>query len=324
MSSESGAKSFLVAAAAASCSCVISNPMEVVKTRMQLQGELEMKSATKARAYRNAAHAFYKICRDEGLRGIQSGLGSGILYQVMMNGTRLGLYKPLQRKLGANSTTDSPTAYFLKNLTAGATSGGLGAIIGSPFFLVKARLQQQSTAHQIRPEGAEVFRYKGTLDAFRSIHATEGWKGFVRGIDGAVPRVMVGSAAQLSSYSSCKSLVLSTGWFKDDLWCYTVSSLCAGLVVTTCMQPFDVVSTRLYSQTSGSARYSGPFDCFSKSLKAEVLSWPCLLPSLKVRGASVCEHSFPNHACMLTLIDTMAGPQGSVQRVDSTLLAARY
>lgn len=62
---------------------------------MQLQGELVSKlkaSAASASAesgllnyrppYRNAFHAFYKICRDEGLRGIQAGLLPGLIYQV--------------------------------------------------------------------------------------------------------------------------------------------------------------------------------------------------------------------------------------------------
>lgn len=65
--------------------------MEVVKTRMQLQGELVLRESPGGGAgtqqaykppYRNALHAFYKICRDEGFRGIQAGLLPGLMYQV--------------------------------------------------------------------------------------------------------------------------------------------------------------------------------------------------------------------------------------------------
>lgn len=72
--------------------------MEVVKTRMQLQSELvSLKEKAGAAPeggaaggrgsayrppYRNAFHAFYKICRDEGFRGIQAGLVPGLIYQV--------------------------------------------------------------------------------------------------------------------------------------------------------------------------------------------------------------------------------------------------
>lgn len=67
--------------------------MEVVKTRMQLQGELVARRGSSARGpkgylegyrppYRNVFDAFYKICRDEGLRGIQAGLAPGVVYQA--------------------------------------------------------------------------------------------------------------------------------------------------------------------------------------------------------------------------------------------------
>ncbi|CAM9138067.1 unnamed protein product, partial [Ectocarpus sp. 12 AP-2014] len=64
--------------------------MDVVKTRMQLQSELVLRKAGQSRQttqdyrapYKNALHAFYKICRDEGVRGIQAGLLPGLMYQV--------------------------------------------------------------------------------------------------------------------------------------------------------------------------------------------------------------------------------------------------
>lgn len=80
------ATDFFLAGIATSGACVVSNPMEVVKTRMQLQGELA-KTAVAGNAvptvrYRNFAHGFYTICRTEGLVGIQRGLLPGMAYQV--------------------------------------------------------------------------------------------------------------------------------------------------------------------------------------------------------------------------------------------------
>ena len=94
-------RELIIAAYATGAACIGSNPMEVVKTRMQLQvyilpvyvnryleglgqGELAMKSGSNTR-YRNFAHAFYTICRTEGLGGIQRGLIPGISYQVIGN-----------------------------------------------------------------------------------------------------------------------------------------------------------------------------------------------------------------------------------------------
>lgn len=52
------------------------------------------------------------------------------------------------------------------------------------------------------------------------------------------------------------------------------ASIVSGLVVTTAMNPFDVVSTRLYSQKVVNGRgelYSGVFDCLAKTFRAEGL-----------------------------------------------------
>ncbi|RLN79031.1 hypothetical protein BBJ28_00007571 [Nothophytophthora sp. Chile5] len=50
------------------------------------------------------------------------------------------------------------------------------------------------------------------------------------------------------------------------------ASLVTGLVVTTAMNPMDVVSTRLYSQKVVNGKghlYSGVVDCILKTLRAE-------------------------------------------------------
>ncbi|RLN79038.1 hypothetical protein BBJ28_00007572 [Nothophytophthora sp. Chile5] len=164
---------FFLASTATSCACVVSNPMEVVKTRMQLQGELAHNLtrggavATPVMQYRNFAHAFYTIGRTEGLRGIQRGLGPGISYQVFMNGPRLGLFEPLQKVYGA---TD-PTAYSfpIRNVCAAATSGMIGAFIGSPFFLVKARIQAASSAHSINAQYAYSGMVRGLVQRFLAL-----------------------------------------------------------------------------------------------------------------------------------------------------------
>jgi Mitochondrial carrier protein. len=54
----------------------ISNPAEVAKTRLQLQGELAKGRAEKV--YKNAIDVFAKTWKNEGLRGMQRGLGPAV------------------------------------------------------------------------------------------------------------------------------------------------------------------------------------------------------------------------------------------------------
>jgi solute carrier family 25 protein 34/35 len=76
------------------------------------------------------------------------------------------------------------------NLSSGAGSGIVGAILGNPLFLVKARIQAFSPAH---PVGAQHV-YKGGFDALRSIFKAEGIRGLWRGVDAAMLRTAMGSS----------------------------------------------------------------------------------------------------------------------------------
>lgn len=49
---------------------------EVAKTRLQLQGELQRKGAPKV--YKNVLDVFAKTWKNEGIRGIQRGLGPAV------------------------------------------------------------------------------------------------------------------------------------------------------------------------------------------------------------------------------------------------------
>jgi solute carrier family 25, member 34/35 len=65
--------------------------------------------------------------------GLQGGLAPALLYQLSMNGTRLGLYEPMKRLIGADKDKNS----VAKKVLAGGSCGVLSAIVGSPFFMIK-------------------------------------------------------------------------------------------------------------------------------------------------------------------------------------------
>ena len=72
--------------------------MLVPVRRMQLQGELQSKGH-QAHHYRGPLHGVSVIVRHEGLRGIYRGLGTAYIYQILLNGCRLGLYEPMRGPL---------------------------------------------------------------------------------------------------------------------------------------------------------------------------------------------------------------------------------
>lgn len=147
----------------------------------------------------------------------------------------------MKRLLGAHP---EDRFFFPKNILAGATTGAFGALMGSPFFLIKTRLQAQSTALKIGHQ----HEIKGMLDGLIKQYRAEGLLGLYRGVNGAMTRVAVGSAAQLSTYDMAKTMVLRTGYFGDNIWAHLTASMVAGVAVVLAMNPFDVASTRLYNR----------------------------------------------------------------------------
>ena len=129
--------SFLLSSLSACIACIFTNPMEVVKTRLQLDGE----GVGKVRQYKGIVDAFSRIARKEGIRGVQAGISGALAYQVAMNGMRLGMYEPVQRTI-VDATGADPRSLFLK-ASSGALSGALGATLGSPLYMIKSRLQAQ-------------------------------------------------------------------------------------------------------------------------------------------------------------------------------------
>lgn len=252
------AMSFAFGGLAGSCACVLSNPFEVVKTRFQLQGEL----AGGEQRYRSLRHAFRTIWKEEGVRGIQRGLGASVGFQVVFNGVRIGLFDHVK----AFMYTDAAPA--VSTLASGATTGCMSAAVASPLFMVKCRLQAQVSGGGVAV-GTQ-HGYRNLLHGVTCVYRDSGVRGLYRGLDGFLGRTAVGSAFQLSVFDATKGTLQQA----CGPWVGTLSAAAlAGLAATAAMNPLDVVTTRLYNQprlpSGAGALYSGPLDCLLKSLRKE-------------------------------------------------------
>jgi solute carrier family 25 protein 34/35 len=159
---------FAIAGAAAVGACFFTNPLEVLKTRMQLQGELRSKGEH-AIHYRNVVHAAYVVAKNDGALALQKGLVPALWVQLIMNGMRLGTFQ-----FGENRgyvTDKSGNLVFYKSVLVGGTGGVIGQFFASPFFLVKTHLQAQ--AAQAIAVGYQ-HNHEGTWNAFRKIFVKNG------------------------------------------------------------------------------------------------------------------------------------------------------
>lgn len=64
---------FLIGGVAATCAGFFSNPFDVIKTRQQLQGELEKPVKGSKKYYTTQWAAIKTIVRNEGILGLQKG-----------------------------------------------------------------------------------------------------------------------------------------------------------------------------------------------------------------------------------------------------------
>lgn len=71
------------------CSIKYSIIPQVIKTRLQLQGELA-KAGADVKIYRGVLHAFYQVGKHDGIYGLQKGLAPALGFQFVLNFFRYG------------------------------------------------------------------------------------------------------------------------------------------------------------------------------------------------------------------------------------------
>lgn len=262
MSTTTGA---FIAGGIAACGAVTAtHPFETVKIRLQLQGELQSKDVT-IKKYRGVFHGVKVIVQNEGIKGIYRGIGAAYIYQTLLNGCRLGFYEPLRVGLTQLLYKDATVQSLGVNIFSGAASGILGAAVGSPFFLVKTRLQSYSP---FLPVGTQ-HGYKNSVDGLRQIYSAEGIRGLYRGVGAAMVRTGFGSSVQLPTYFFAKRRLIRHLGMEDGPALHLASSTASGFVVCCVMHPPDTIMSRMYNQTGN--LYKGVFDCLYKTVTTEGL-----------------------------------------------------
>lgn len=261
-------KECLTGGVAASGACFFTNPLEVVKTRMQLQGELQSRGSYRVH-YRNVFHAFYTIGKVDGVVALQKGLVPGVAFQFVMNGLRLGTFQVFS-DMGWTKNKDGYSSP-LRCAVFGAASGCIGAVIGSPAYMFKTQLQAQANSEIAVGHQHNIKSLSSTMKSIRSQH---GIVGLWRGASAAIARVSIGSAVQLTTFSRSKDYILQKEFFsKDSVMVPFTASMLAGLFLVGAMTPFDVVSTRMYNQGVTSkgdgVLYNNLFDVFRKIYRRE-------------------------------------------------------
>eukprot|EP00198_Chlamydomonas_reinhardtii_P002918 XP_001692254.1 uncoupling protein [Chlamydomonas reinhardtii] len=253
----------------------VTYPIDLLKTRLQLQGELAAASSSPKSSGpkpKGAVRLAAELIRREGMRGLYAGLAPALVRHIFYTGTRITVYEQLRRSYvgGLSSGTVGLGAKLLMGLTAGA----VGQAVAVPADLVKVRLQAEGRL--VASGKIPAPRYKGMGDCLRQIVAQEGgMAGLWRGGGPAVQRAALVNLGELATYDQAKQLVLASGLTggRDNLGTHTAASMCSGLFASVVSVPADVVKTRMMSQVGDPAapKYRSSLDCLVRSVRAEGL-----------------------------------------------------
>ncbi|EGC35979.1 hypothetical protein DICPUDRAFT_32523 [Dictyostelium purpureum] len=254
---ESVGHRFLFGGSSCMVAACVTNPIDVLKTRLQIHGELNKMNTGGSGSFIGST---INVIRSEGIAGLYKGLTPSLLREGSYSTIRMGGYDIIKGYfIDQNGKTN-----LLSKILSGGISGAIGASIANPSDLIKVRMQASSKG----------IKYKSIGEAFRQIITKEGWGGLYKGVWPTTQRAALLTASQIPSYDHVKHLLLDHGIIKEEgLRAHVISSIFAGLVASITTSPVDLVKTRIMNQpvdaNGKGLLYSSSFDCFKKTYRAE-------------------------------------------------------
>uniref|UniRef100_A0A7N6AFW4 EF-hand domain-containing protein n=1 Tax=Anabas testudineus TaxID=64144 RepID=A0A7N6AFW4_ANATE len=167
---------------------IFTNPLEIVKIRLQVAGEITTGPRVSA----------LTVVRDLGFFGLYKGAKACFLRDIPFSAIYFPVYAHTKEKLA----DEDGRVGALQLLTAGAIAGVPAASLVTPADVIKTRLQVAARAGQTT--------YSGVIDCFRKILKEEGFRAFWKGAGARVFRSSPQFAVTLLTYE------LLQRWFYVD------------------------------------------------------------------------------------------------------------
>ncbi|KAG9222449.1 hypothetical protein CCMSSC00406_0002784 [Pleurotus cornucopiae] len=178
---------------AGGCQVVFTNPLEIVKIRLQVQGE-----AAKAEGIvpRGAVH----IIRQLGIFGLYKGASACLLRDIPFSAIYFPAYWHLKKDVFQEGYNGKKLS-FVETLASAAIAGMPAAYLTTPADVVKTRLQVEARKGQAN--------YQGLRDAFVRIYREEGFRALFKGGPARVIRSSPQFGFTLLGYEVLKDVSVS-------------------------------------------------------------------------------------------------------------------
>lgn len=173
---------------------VVTNPIWVVKTRLQLQDKVAHGKGGASHLYKGTVDCIKRIVRDEGVAGLYKGLLPSV-FLVSHGAIQLTVYEKLKH-LGPPAGESSPkqTMIITEAGMRGAFSKAVATIATYPSQVMRARLQQRMDTRDLK--------YTSLVHTFVLTTRREGIKGLYKGLVPNLLRVMPQSGVTFAVYEA--------------------------------------------------------------------------------------------------------------------------
>lgn len=244
----------------------VTYPLDLTRTRLQIQGEGSSVGSTLTHSKRGMLKIMHGVVTEEGFFKLWQGISPALYRQIIYSGSRMIIYEALRDHVFKKN--DDGTFPLWKSVIVSATCGACGQLVASPTDLVKIQMQMEGRR---RLEGKPV-RVKNCSQAFRSIYKESGIGGLWRGWIPNCQRAVLCNVGDLVTYDTVKRQLLTKTTLPDNYIVHVISSACAGLMAAIMSVPADVVKTRVMNQPTENGKpllYKGSIDCAVKTFTQE-------------------------------------------------------
>ncbi|EGW34149.1 mitochondrial 2-oxodicarboxylate carrier 1 [Spathaspora passalidarum NRRL Y-27907] len=234
---------FLAGAIAGVSEIIVMYPLDVIKTRQQLDSTGQ---------YKGTLDCLKKIVKEEGFSRLYKGIAAPILMEAPKRATKFAAndeWGKFYRKQFEVKTMTQPLAVL-----TGATAGATESLVVVPFELVKIRLQDKTT------------KFNGMGEVVKHIVKENGLLGLYKGTESTAWRHIWWNAGYFGCIHQLRSLFPkpkdATEKTLIDLTCGAIG----GTVGTILNTPFDVVKSRIQA---GSTKYKWTYPSLAIVAKEE-------------------------------------------------------